>query len=83
MFPLLFLPVNPDEPHTDGHRDDKAENTKQEEEQDPLGGLHLEQDDEVLVEALAQAGLVASTRRRCAMIRAGARWPSTNQSTIG
>ena len=53
--------MNPDEPHTDGHRDDKAEDTEQEEEKNPLGGLHLEQDNEVLIEALTEGGLVTRT----------------------
>ena len=55
--------MNPDEPHTYGHGDDKAQNTKQKEEKNPLGGLHLEQDNEVFIEALTEGGLVTRTEQ--------------------
>ena len=46
------LPVDPDEAHTDGHGDHGAEDAEQEEQEDTLGGVHLEQHEEVIVESL-------------------------------
>jgi hypothetical protein len=43
--------VDPYEAHTDGHRDDRAEDAEQEEQEDALGGLDLEQLQEVIVES--------------------------------
>jgi hypothetical protein len=42
--------VNPKESHADGEQDDAREHAEEEEEEDPLGRLHLEQDQEVRVE---------------------------------
>ncbi len=44
------MPVNPEEAHADGKNDDAGEHAEEQEEEDPLGRLHLEEQQEVRVE---------------------------------
>jgi len=43
--------VYPDEPDTNGHSDDGAQDTEQQEQKNTLGGLDLEQQQKVIVES--------------------------------
>ena len=47
---LAPAPVYPDEAHADGDGDDGAEDAEEEEQEDALGGLHLEQRQEVVIQ---------------------------------
>ena len=44
------VPVNPEESHADGEKDDAGEDAEEEEQEDALGGLDLEEEQEVHVE---------------------------------
>ncbi len=45
-----LLPVNPKEAHADSKNDDAGQHAEEQEEEDPLGRLHLEEQQEVRVE---------------------------------
>ncbi len=62
--------MNPEEAHADGKNDNAGEHAEEQEEQDPLGRLHLEEQQKVRVEG-GEVGTCSSSLFLLLLLRAG------------
>ncbi len=62
--------MNPEEAHTDGKNDNAGEHAEEQEEQDPLGRLHLEEQQKIRVEG-GEVGTRSSSLLLLLLLRAG------------
>ncbi len=62
--------MNPEEAHADGKNDNAGQHAEEQEEEDPLGRLHLEEQQEVRVEG-GEGGASSSSLLLLFLLRAG------------
>ena len=79
-FKMCYWPVNQEESDTYGEQRDAGQHAEEQEQEDPLGRLHLEEEHEVRVEGWLAAGQIITVV--LLVVWAGGRHRARRQRTV-